>query len=207
MDDNPYAAPQVSLVEPLAVNLDGWRAGQLRVLAYLSLSSALGTGLLLGLSIVEHWLDAPQAARLASWLGPLFGMLGCYLLIRLKQFAEQRFAACHLARPTWALVLCSLVLLALDPWIGQVENAPVGVLLAYFAMLIAYGLCLSWLGLRLLQAPGAYPALHLLGWLDTVSGLMCASILLLVPSLIPAIAAYVALAAVFFTAARECEQR
>lgn len=206
MDENPYAAPQVSLVEPLALNLQGWRAGQLRVLAYLSLSSALGALMLLALVLAEQGLAEPKAALLASWLEPLFGMLGCYLLIRLKQFVEQRFAARHLARPTWALVLCSLLLMALQPWVDEAASTPVWSWVAYFALLIAYGLCLSWLGIRLLQVPAAYPALRLLAWLDTVSGLMCASILLLLPSLIPAIAAYFALAAVFFAAARECAQ-
>jgi hypothetical protein len=67
------------------------------------------------------------------------------------------------------------------------------------------GLVVLWLGIVLLKVENAYPVLRVLAWLEIASGVMVASVVLLVVGVLPLLAAMVATALVFFHGAKELE--
>lgn len=198
-ENNPYAAPQVVLVDtPALRQLPGWSAQQLVLFGWLNLAYLLGTLVVLGLALVEH------KTLLGDWLSLAMTLLGSYLLLRLKTFVEVRFAAGGLLWPVWLSVVLSVLLECMQLYWG--ENQLVGLnplALSYFGLLALLGLVILWLGIVLLRVENAYPSLRILGWLNIATGAMVASLILLVLAVLPMVAAMVASSRVFFQAARE----
>lgn len=84
-DNNPYAAPQVSLVENTEVQkLEGWSSGRLQLLGYLNLVSALGSVVALGLALSAGFLEDASLESFGDWLSPALTLIGCYLMLQLK---------------------------------------------------------------------------------------------------------------------------
>lgn len=205
MDDNPYAPPKVALGEFVAAGpLPGWSPSRLRLLAALSLASALGSLWLLLLTLLESSQPELPDTAAADWLGLALVLLGNYLLLCLKDFAQARFAARGLAWPVWLMVISGLLLEGLDLSLGkQLLQGLDGRSLAYFALLVVYGLATLWLGLSLLRVENVYPAFRLLAWLDIAGGAMLASVLLMLLAIVPLLGSSLALMWVFLRAARE----
>ena len=202
--DNPYAAPRVSLVDNAeARTLENWSPGRLQLLGYLNLVAAFGSVVSLALALSAGFLGDASLESFADWLSPAVTLLGCYLLLQLKGFAEQRFAAQHLSRSTWAVLIWGLLVMMLDLlWkdaLGELNWR----MFVYLAFIAVYGAFLAWLGFRLRQVQNAYPAFRLLAWLELIGGLLLASVILFMLALLPLIGASIAMAWVFFQAAAE----
>ncbi|MBC9250820.1 hypothetical protein A9179_11080 [Pseudomonas alcaligenes] len=197
--NNPYAAPQVVLVDAQAPRaLQGWSPQQLVLLGWLNLAYLLGTLVVLGLAMVQ------QKSALGDWLSLAVTLLGSYLLLRLKAFLELRFAARGLRWPVWLSVVLSVLLECMQLYWGEDRLVGLNPLaLSYFGLLALLGLLILWLGIVLLKVEHGYPSLRILGWLNIATGAMVASIILLVIGILPMLAAMVASALVFFHAARE----
>ncbi|MBU1330438.1 MAG: hypothetical protein KJ884_16590 [Gammaproteobacteria bacterium] len=206
-DNNPYAAPQVDLVDAApAPVLEGWSASQLRMLGWLSLVSVLGAVVLLGIALASGLLDDPILLLISTWLSPAVTILGCYLLLRMKAFAEQRFAATGLSNPVWAVVIVALLLSSFELIWGDATSQLGVPMFVYFGLMCVYGALLTWLGIRLRQAQNVYPVFNLMAWLNIIGGIMLATVILIVLALFPLIGASVAMALVFFKAAGEVSQ-
>ena len=210
--DNPYSAPQVELLDRRGVPpLPGWSARQLRLLGWLALVAVLANALVVGLTLAGAWLDEREAQRLQSyigWLSLMLVLLGCYLLLRFKAFAEARFAARHLGAPIWSLLLVTVSLELADRAFGeQLFTALDWPTLGYMLLLALMGACTTWLGIRLLKVACPYPALKVMAWLDIVGGVMLASVILALLAVLPQLGAGVALMRVFFSAAAELPEQ
>jgi hypothetical protein len=204
MDENPYAAPQVSVVENSALAcLADWRAGHLRLLGWLSLISLFASLVLLLLALREEVLSE-EVRRLSEWLGLALMLLGNYLLLCLKGFAEARFAASGLAWPVWLMVGGGVLLEVLDFFYGEEMFSslnPLGI--SYLLLMAAYGLATLWFGVRLLRVENVYPALRLLAWLNIAGGLLMASVVLVLLAVVPLLGSSLALMLVFWRGAAE----
>ena len=208
--DNPYSTPEVELLDGSdARALPGWHARQLRVLGWLALVSVLGNALVVGLTFAGALLEAHEAELLftyTDWLGLVLVLLGCYLLLRFKAFAEARFAARNLGAPVWAVLAGSLLLELVDLLFGeQLFTGLDWQTLSYMTLLCLTGIGTTWLGIRLLKLQYPYPPLKVMAWLDIVGGLMLATVLLMLLALLPLLGAGVALMLVFFRAAAELQ--
>ena len=210
--DNPYSAPQVDLLDAApAPPLRGWSVRQLQVLGWLALVSVLANTLVVGLLLAGSLLAEHEVRLLTAytdWLSLALVLLGCYLLLRLKAFAEARFAATNLGRPIWLLVAVTLLLEAADMLFGERLFAALDwPTVSYVALLCVMGGCTAWLGVRLLKIEYPYPALRVLAWLDIAGGLMLFSVVLMLLALLPLLGAGVALMLVFFKGAAELRER
>ena len=213
--DNPYSAPQVELIDDLPVRqLPGWNVRQLQVLGWLALMSALGSALMLGVIFASSWLgqaELEQVERFTRWLQLLLMLLGNYLLIRLKSFIEQRFAAQGLSWPVWIVVFLALVSGAMDFMVGDQVFKTLSVLtiayLVLMVLMVLMGLGITWFGIRLLKVRLAYASLRIMAWLSIASGVMFASVLLLPLAILPALAVCVAQGLVFFRGASELREQ
>ncbi|MGP0173687.1 hypothetical protein ACSVIJ_17625 [Pseudomonas sp. NCHU5208] len=210
--DNPYSAPQVELIDDLPVRqLPGWNVRQLQVLGWLALMSALGSGLMLGVIFASSWLghtEQVQVERYTRWLGLLLMLLGNYLLIRLKSFIEQRFAAQGVSWPVWIIVVLALVSGMMDFMVGDQLFKALSVLtIAYLGLVVLMGLGITWFGIRLLKVRLAYVSLRIMAWLSIASGVMFASVLLLPLAVLPALVVCVAQGLVFFRGASELREQ
>ncbi|VXC24772.1 conserved membrane hypothetical protein [Pseudomonas sp. 8AS] len=203
--ENPYAAPQVALLDtPAPRPLSGWSVGQLQLLGWLSLVSLLGS---LVVTVLVLLVDEQAAVALRRGMDALSlatVLLGSYLLLRLKVFAEQRFEARGLAFPVWAMVLLGLLLEGLDLLWGEgLFNRIDWRSILYFAVLVLLGIATLWLGIRLLQVPDVYPVFRVMAWMDIVGGGMLASVLLMVLAILPLLGGSLCMMLVFFRAAAE----
>ncbi|MDH1441141.1 hypothetical protein N5O88_13170 [Pseudomonas sp. GD03721] len=213
--DNPYSAPQVELIDDLPVRqLPGWSVRQLQVLGWLALMSALGSALMLGVIFASSWLgqaELEQVERFTRWLQLLLMLLGNYLLIRLKSFIEQRFAAQGLSWPVWIIVVLALVSGVMDFMVGDQVFKTLSVLtiayLGLMVLMVLMGLGITWFGIRLLKVRLAYASLRIMAWLSIASGVMFASVLLLPLAILPALAVCVAQGLVFFRGASELREQ
>ncbi|MET1078132.1 MAG: hypothetical protein ABWY06_08935 [Pseudomonas sp.] len=204
MESHPYVAPRGNLVDPPEIPpLARWSARRLFLLTALSLLSVLGTlvSFLVSLSLDERllvlqpYLDA---------LGMTLVLLGAFLLVRVKDFARDRFAARHLAVPVWCAVLASVLMGAISFSIGQEALSHLGwQSVFYLALLVLTGAVTLWLGLCLRKVRQAYRAFRIMAWLDIVGGACMASILLLVAAVLPLFGASVAMMWVFLQGALE----
>ena len=206
---DPYRPPQAPLLDPqlpAAFSASGdWSRSQLRLLGALALGHLFG---LLVLLLVNLWqVLHPQAAPLAftHLLGLLLVLLWGYLLLRLRALLACRFGLRGgLGRSLGLQVGLALLAnglgalfeepgVALPGWLEQ----------GRLALFIALGLSVLGFALRLWRIRRAYPALRWFAGLLLFAGAACASVVLLVPALLLALAATAALAWVFFNAAGE----
>ncbi|MGL4316142.1 MAG: hypothetical protein ACRCTL_05970 [Pseudomonas sp.] len=197
--NNPYAAPQVALVDAQGPRaLPGWSMGQLQMLGWLHLLYLLCTLVVVGMTF------APELADLADGLEIASTLFGSYLLLRLKAFLEARFAVAGLIWPVWLTIGLSVALeLVQQVW---TDSELVGLSmpsLLYFGLMALLGLITLWLGIVLFRVKDSYPSLRVLAWLYMISGVLVASVILLVIGILPMLAAMVASALVFFHGARE----
>jgi len=203
--NNPYSMPQVALVdEYLPQSLEGWTSGRLQLLGWLSLVSVLGTVVLLALSIAGEIGGDKTLKDYLDWLSVALLLLGNYLLIRFKAFAEVRFLASGLAWPIWSVVAVSIVMEVLSLVIDEAEFGKFGwQALLFFGAIALYGAAIVWLGVRLLKVENVYPAFRVMAWFEIVGGVMAASVILILVAVLPMLGASVALMLVFFKGATE----
>ncbi|WP_394558215.1 hypothetical protein [Aquipseudomonas alcaligenes] len=201
--NNPYASPQVALVDAQAPRpLDGWNPGQLRLLGWLNLAYLVATLVVIGLAFVE------SLVAIGDWLSVAATLLGSYLALRLKAFLQARFAARGLDWPVWLSVVLSVALELAQLYWGETALAEFSVpSYIYFGGLAVLGLVILWLGIVLLKVIEPYPSLRALAWLNVASGVLVASVILLVVGILPMLAAMVASALVFFRGASELQGR
>lgn len=205
-DDNPFAAPTVSLVDTQPRKLEGWTAGRLNLLGWLCLAGVLGNTLLWFSSFAGVWLDPAQLQVLNDWLGVALVLLGCYLLLQLKQLAEARFNAQGLQRPVWAMVLFSLLFEGGMLLLGEPSGELDWPLLLSLAGVFVLGAISLWLGIRLLRVENVYPSFRLMAWLDIAGGVMLMSLLLAMLAPLPLIGALLAQMLLFFRVAAELQE-
>ncbi|HLD65114.1 MAG TPA: hypothetical protein VJA19_03630 [Pseudomonas sp.] len=205
MEHNPYSAPRVELLEPLpVVALERWSARHLSLLAWLTLVSLLGTLVVLGFGLVAQRLELGAYQPAIDGLSLALTALGCYLLLRLKAFAEARFAAKHLAWPVGCAVVGYGALGIFEHGVDEVAMASLNwqAFVYLGLMLLAGGLTL-WLGIRLLMVEQAYPVFRLMAWLDIASGICLLSVVLMMVAVLPLLGGNVAMMLVFFKGAAE----
>lgn len=203
--NNPYAAPQVALLDEQAPQvLAGWTVRQLQVLGWLSLASIFSTLIALLAAFVAGSEPGSLAEMADDWLSLLSTLLGCYLLLRLRTFLEQRFTAEGLRAPV-ALIIALCLLTEILDWVwGDAIFTSLGwQTLCFFAAILLLGLATLWLGVLLLRVRSAYPALRVMAWLEIAGGAMLASVILVVLAIIPLLGGSLAMALVFFRGASE----
>ena len=203
--NNPYAAPQVALIdERVPQTLDGWSVARLQLLAWLSLASILATLMALVAAFIGGDQPGSLADVAADWLSLVSTLLGCYLLLRLRTFLEQRFAAKGLFLPIVLIILFSLLAEGMDWLWGDAIYTSLGwPTVSFFAAIVLMGLMTLWLGIALLRIRNAYPVLRVMAWLEIAGGVMFASVVLVLIALIPLLGASLAMALLFFRGASE----
>ena len=201
-DENPFAAPTVPLVDTQPRELQGWTAGRLNLLGWLCLAGVLGNTLLWLSSFAGVWLDPAQLQVLNDWLGVALVLLGCYLLLQLKQLAEARFNAQGLQRPVLFSLLFEGGMLLLGEPTGELDWP----LFLSLAGVFLLGCISLWLGIRLLRVENVYPSFRLMAWLDIAGGVMLMSLLLALLAPLPLIGALLAQMLLFFRVAAELQE-
>lgn len=206
---NPYAPPRAPLIEvslPAAFAAGDWAPGQLRVLGALALGCLFGVLALLAQGIWAALHPQHPALPWAYLLGLLLALLWGYLLLRLKGLLGDRFAARGLGWPVGVQLFAGLLLSGLAALGEAPALAHPGALeLGYFALCVALGLSQAWFALGLRRIRQAWTALRLFAFLLFAGGILCASVVLLVPALLLGMLACLALARVFFAAAAELQ--
>jgi len=209
MEQNPYAAPKVELVDqsaPGAFLAGRWNPGRLRLLAYLSLALLLCNVVLLALSFAVALHDSVTWQHYELWIGVLSTVLGCFLLWRTRHFLEDRFRARGLKWPVGLSIGAALVMqgygIAFDEQLSGEFN---GALMGFMGLFVPTGIVTLWYGIRLLKIELPYPSVKVMGWLEITSGVCLLSVLLFLPGTALAMASLLPLALMFLRAARELD--
>jgi len=204
---DPYRPPQAPLLDEHLPEsfVELWRRDQLLVLGGLALGFAVGLFALLALSLWQVLYPQLPPLIFPHLLRLLLVPLWAYLLLRLRALLATRFGLHDgLDRALWlqvALAFLATGFAALQEEYGT--PLPAALELTSFALFVVLGLSVLRFALSLRRIRRPYPALRLFAWLLLLSGIACASVLLLVPALLLCLAASVALAWVFFAAADE----
>ncbi|MDH1011188.1 hypothetical protein N5J43_20235 [Pseudomonas nicosulfuronedens] len=209
MEQNPYAAPKVELVDqsaPGAFLAGRWSSGRLRLLAGLSLALLLCNLVLFVLSFAAALQESSTWQRYELWVGVLSTVLGCFLLWRTRHFLEDRFSARGLGWPVGLSIAIALVMqtysLVFDDQLSGEFN---GALMGFMGLFVPTGIVTLWYGIRLLKIELPYPSVKIMGWLEVTSGVCLLSVLLFLPGTALAMASLLPLALMFLRAARELE--
>ncbi|MCG8907467.1 hypothetical protein [Pseudomonas sp. DP-17] len=209
MEQNPYAAPKVELVDqsaPGAFLAGRWNPGHLRLLGWLSLALLLCDVVLFVLSFAAALHESSTWQRYELWVGVLSTVLGCFLLWRTRSFLEDRFNARGLAWPVGLSIATALVMqvysLIFDEQLSGEFN---GALMGFMGLFVPTGVVTLWYGVRLLKIELPYPSVKVMGWLEVASGVCLLSVLLFLPGTALAMASLLPLALMFLRAARELE--
>lgn len=209
MEENPYAAPKVELVDqstPGAFTQGRWNPGRLRLLAGLSLALLLCDLVLFGLSFAAPLVGSPVWQRYELWMGALCTLLGCFVLWRSKLFLEDRFAARGLGWPVWLSIVLAVVMQVYSVLFdAQLSGEINGALMGFMGMFVPVGIVTLWYGICLLRIGLPYPSVKVLGWLEVASGLCLLSVVLFLPGTLLAVVALLPLALMFLRGARELE--
>lgn len=210
MEQNPYAAPKVELVDQSAPGtfFNGrWNPGRLRLLAGLSLVLLLADLVLFGVSFATPLSGSPAWQRYELWLGTLCTVLGCFLLWRSKHFLEDRFSARGLDWPVGLSIALAVAMevysVLFDKHLGGELN---GALMGFMAMFVPSGIVTLWYGIRLLKIGLPYPSVKVMGWLNLAAGLCLLSVLLFLPGALLEVVALLPLALMFLRGARELDR-
>lgn len=205
MDENPYAAPQTDLVDAQAPReLPDWSPGLLNLLGWLCLISALSSVVVLVFIFLGDFIGLQGASLVAEWLGLAVMLLGSYLSLRLKGFAEARFAATGLGWPTWLVILAGMLTQVMLMLVSDQSLARLGWEMGlYLGLMVGYGAVTLWLAVRLLKVQNVYPVFRVMAWLLLVGGVMMATVLLMMIALLPLLGSSIAMALVFFRGARD----
>ncbi|BCD89580.1 hypothetical protein PSm6_59870 [Pseudomonas solani] len=131
-------------------------------------------------------------------------LLGSYLSLRLKGFAEARFAATGLGWPTWLVILAGMLTQVMLMLVSDQSLARLGWEMGlYLGLMVGYGAVTVWLAVRLLKVQNVYPVFRVMAWLLLVGGVMMATVLLMMIALLPLLGSSIAMALVFFRGARD----
>ncbi len=178
--EDPYRVPQAELLDAVPAGLlAGWTAGQLGLLAVFCLLLVLGTLLLFALVLAESFAGVALPPWYETWVGVVLDLVGCYLLISFKRFAQARFAARGLGWPVWLLVGVNLLLAPVEHWAFTASVEGLWPVHLYLGLLLAVGLLLVWLGGRVLIVRSDWYCVRMLGWLYLIGGAVFASQLLM----------------------------
>ena len=152
------------------------------------------------------WLDPAQLQVLNDSLGVALVLLGCYLLLQLKQLAEARFNAQGLQRPVWAMVLFSLLFeAACCFWASRPASWTGRCFLSLAGVFLLGGISL-WLGDSFAAGGKRLPVLSPDGLADIAGGVMLMSLLLALLAPLPLIGALLAQMLLFFRVAAELQE-
>lgn len=209
MEQNPYAAPKVELVDqstPGAFFSGRWSPARLRLLGGLSLALLLCNLVLFVLSFAATSHDSPAWQRYELWVGVLSTVLGCFLLWRTRHFLEDRFRARGLAWPVGLSITLGVVMqiygLIFDEQLSGEFNSA---LMGFMAMFVPSGIVTLWYGIRLLKIDLPFPSVKVMAWLEVFSGACLLSVVLFLPGTALAVASLLPLALMFLRAARELD--
>ncbi|MBA1272790.1 hypothetical protein G7026_05445 [Pseudomonas azotifigens] len=163
----------------------------------------LGTLLLIALVLGESFSGVALPLWYETWFGLVLDLLGCYLLISFKRFAEARFAARGLGWPVWLLVGVNLLLEPAEYWASTYVAAGLWPMRLYLGLLLAVGLLLVWLGGRLLLMRSDWHCFRMMGWLYLIGGAAFASQVLMPLAALLLISAQLAMMRVFLRGCSE----
>lgn len=154
-----------------------------------------------GLSVLIPDLLTPLQERVLDVLSML---VSSYLTYALYRYLDYRFGAASLRTLTFTIISLGLIIGVLGLTVSPEETESVEPsILVIFVMLIPYGVANVVLGWRMRSLTSSHRPIIFLAWLTVVSGVMIASLVMLMMSIPLALAWYVVLAVVFFSGARE----
>lgn len=144
----------------------------------------------------QRWVDGFTAVSTVVWI---------YLMLMLKSVLNLRL---EFTRTDWfiyTLIGMSVVWAAQSLLVGDSDDFFDPMAIAYFALMIPYGIVTLLLGMRLLKIDMPYPCLRLYAWTCILSGGCMASVVLFVLAFPLSIVATVAMYRLFNYAAEEAQ--
>lgn len=211
MEQNPYAAPQVELLDTRAPErflAGGWSAGGLRLLAWLSLALLLCDVTTIGVGVLGKLSPQLGLGSLENWLGVLDLILGCFVAWRCTRLLEDRFLARGVRWPMLILILMSVVMQACSLWFDvdfAGPNRHEDVALYLMLMYLPVGIVQVWYAIRVLKIQLPYTSVKVMGWIDLVAGVALGSVILFVAGVLLGMLSAIPMALMFFRAARELD--
>lgn len=145
-------------------------------------------------SLYDTLFNTLTVLDLAIWL---------YLIVIFKSFINNRFGYTGVNNVINILIILSVLMYGLALFMGEGDEVFDPATIAYFALLIPMGITSVFFGKRLLSIAGEFKYLKSYSWINIISGVCLASVVLFLIAVPLGIVSSLLMALVFFTAAGE----
>lgn len=132
-------------------------------------------------------------------------LLWIYLILVFKAFVNIRFGFTGVNRVIQFMIALSVVMYGLVFFMGQGDDELDVFTIVYFALLIPMGVAMVLFGKRLLSIENEFKYLRIYAWLNIISGVCVASVILFLLATPLGLIASLLIALMFFAAANELE--
>lgn len=208
-NDDVYRTPKASLeiekVIPEAFSKSVLTVGKLRFLAWLSIFYLLMSILIIGVEVMVG-LDAGNTMyqRLSEALSLIDTVIEIYLLLALKTFLNTRFEYFRANTEIYILIVLSILITVLSYGMEAAEEgSAVPFTMVFFGVVAISGVISIIFGIKLVRLGEDYRGLKLYSWSVLLSGIAMASVVLLLLAVPLSLLNDIALAMMFFAAAKE----
>jgi hypothetical protein len=132
-------------------------------------------------------------------------VLWTYLFLIFKTFINSRFGFYGANTHITVLILLSIILSAISMFMDANTEALSVSMIAYFVLMLPYGVMTVLFGKKLLMITIEYKHLKLFSWINIISGVLIASVVFFMLSLPLGFVSSLLMALIFFNAAKEID--
>ncbi|KPK56417.1 MAG: hypothetical protein AMS22_01120 [Thiotrichales bacterium SG8_50] len=206
-DENPFKPPCSPLVDehvPDSFISGALTPRQLGTAGWLSLGYAV-LGVPYAVSSLSGAVsDAPFMAGLMDAMTVALTLVWVHLLLVLRRLLESRFALSGIAKYINSAISLTVVLTVLSLFLGDEAASELGAaFIAFVILLVPYGVVMALLGWRILSIQHPYDYLRPFAWITVASGVLMATVVLVVLSMVLDVISAGLLGLVFFRAQKE----
>ena len=189
-----------------------FKSGELSVLklkfaAFLSAFYVLLSVPTIGISFLSGFDSDNQQFELVSNVLAFISMLiWIYLLLVFKSLLNSRFEFDQANRLIDILIGMSVLMVAISLFMNAGEEEMGAPTIIYFVLLVPFGIVTVLFGKKLLSIPAQYRGLKIFSWVNILTGVRMASVVLILMALPLGIVSGIAMCVMFFTASKELRE-
>ena len=136
----------------------------------------------------------------------LVSIVWIYLFVIFKLFLNYRFEFYNVNRYINILIILTIIMFGVSLFLPQGSEEFNSIMIVYFSFLVLYGIVTIIFGKKLLSIPVYYKHMKFFAWINIISGVCLASVVLLVFAIPLGFVSGLIMALIFFTAANELKE-
>ena len=213
MDNNNsvYKAPESVLVKneklPEMFVSGGLSQKKLKLAGWLSIFYVILLFPSVGISFMSEFDPENEMYDITAKVFTLLdSIVWIYLFVNFKLFLNYRFEFYNVNRYINILIILSIIIFFISLFMTKGTEEFNSIMIVYFAFLILYGIVTIIFGKKLLSIPVYYKYMKFFAWINIISGVCLASVVLLLFAIPLGFISGLIMALIFFAAANELKE-